>query len=222
MIRIKLNIKSMKEIITLPEPDEMVKIWSHISENGFIFDEFLIAAEPIKTTFRVKIEGRGQDQIFHIKLTTNIGLNLKTTYIDTNIDEILSNYAELMNNVYTKGYTKETLDNQAADLIIPFHFMQYVIYSNMHRTIEYIEAAERSSDLKPHKTRNKNIQEYSLTDCIKIYHHKNKNRKKYEYTCPAWPVRGFFRHNHNGTISYVRPYPKGKDREKLKNTNYKI
>ena len=207
---------------TLPMPDDMIQIWSSINENGFIFNDFTLIVEPIKTTFKVSIEGRKEAQVFHIKVIEHIDLiHTKTTCIDTNIDEMFDNYADMMHEVVNNGYTKDAINNPAAALIMPFHFMQYVIYSALHRTIEYIEPVEHKAPAATtkHKKSKTSNQEYNLTDCIKIYQKKNP-RKKYEYTCPAWPVRGFFRHNKNGTVSWVNPDPNGKDRDKLKDRNY--
>ena len=223
MNKIRLNFDQMREIVILPTAEDLEAIWTHILENGFVFNEFTLIAEPIATTFKVRIEGTGDDQIIHIKIIQyNKGL-AHTTTKDMTIDDYFNNFFEMMQEVTTNGYTRKALDNETSDILIPFHFMQYVIYADMHKQVEYIEPRERESGSSTsRKTYKAKSQEYSLTDCIKIYHHTSKHRKQYEYTIGAFPVRGHFRRNNNGTISWVRPFTKGKDREIIKDTEYKL
>lgn len=224
MNKIRLNFQEMQEILILPEPDEMVAIWEHINEYGFSFDDFTLVIEPLNQVIKVNIEGRKDDQIFHVKIikTNRNGLTSSRTY-DIGIDEFFDEYATTMREVFSNGFTRDAINNDAVDLILPFHFMQYVIYSERHRNIEYIESAQRSGSSKSHKRTSQNTtHEYSLTDCIRIYHSTNKNRKKYEITCDSWNVRGFFRHYKNGKIVWVKPFKKGKNRNDLDVKNYKL
>lgn len=220
---IRLDYKAMQEIITLPEPDDMKTIWAIIIDKGFVFDKFTLVCEPLKNTYKISIEGTGDNQIIHMKRIWKDRQDLAhTENLDLTVDKIFSMYATLLKDFSKQGY-KAAIGNANVDILLPFHFMQYVIYSHLHRTIEYIEPVERKAATKKarHASRPLN-HEYSLTDCIKIYNHKNKNRKQYEFTCNAWPVRGYLRHNKNGTTTWVKPFTKGKDRNSLKNTNYKI
>ena len=220
---IRLDYKTMQEIIMLPENEEMKAIWTTINEHGFIFDKFTLVCEPLKNTYKIAIEGTGDNQTIHMKRIWKDKHDLAhTENLDLTIEDLFTMVADLWKDFSKQGY-KAAIGNQNVDILLPFHFMQYIVYKNLHREVEYIEPVERKEGTrKTRRTSRSSNQEYSLTDCIKIYNHKNKNRKKYEYTCEAWPVRGFPRHNKNYTISWVRPYSKGKNRDSLKNTNYKI
>lgn len=47
-------------------------------------------------------------------------------------------------------------------------------------------------------------------------------RRKAEIRCQAWGVRGHFRHYRNGTVIFIQPYVKGKNKEKYKGKVYEL
>ena len=51
---------------------------------------------------------------------------------------------------------------------------------------------------------------------------KSQARKKAEITCPAWGVRGHFRHLRNGKTVFVEAYIKGKEKDKYKGKEYAL
>ena len=51
---------------------------------------------------------------------------------------------------------------------------------------------------------------------------KTQARKKAEITCPAWGVRGHFRHLRNGKVIFVESYIKGRDRAQYKGKEYNL
>ncbi len=51
---------------------------------------------------------------------------------------------------------------------------------------------------------------------------KSQARKKAEITCPAWGVRGHFRHYRNGKTIFVEAYVKGKEKDKYKGKEYAL
>lgn len=51
---------------------------------------------------------------------------------------------------------------------------------------------------------------------------KSQARKKAEITCPAWGVRGHFRHLRNGKVIFVEPYIKGPEKSKYKGKEYAL
>lgn len=213
---IRLDFKGMQEIITLPEPDEMVRIWTIINEHGFCFDKFTLVVEPLQNTFKVHIEGRGDNQIIHIKRIWKDRNGIAhTENRDITIDTFFDKYSILMQDFFKDGY-KVAKDNDTVDLLMPFHFMQYLVYSDLHRSIEYIEPAERKPGNKTRSKAKSSYQELSLTDCIKIYHHKNKNRS-YTRRTEQWERRGGIRHMKNGKIvpysgTTCRPKNNGNDK----------
>lgn len=224
MFKTRLNFADMKKIIILPEANEMTYIWTMINKKGFIDDHFTLIAEPLDTCFKVHIDGTGDNQIIHVKRIwkDRAGISHSETR-DVTIDEFFDKYTILMQNLFKEGY-KVAKNNDTVDLLLPFHFMQYIVYTGIHREVEYIEAASRSASNPPKKRNTSPIKTYSLTDCIKIYQRKNKNRK-YEYTKKSWPRRGTIRHNANGTISIVRGTtcsPKDKPKEDPGSREYKL
>ncbi|MBQ9251592.1 MAG: hypothetical protein IJ188_03030 [Clostridia bacterium] len=48
------------------------------------------------------------------------------------------------------------------------------------------------------------------------------NRKKAEITCPAWGVRGHYRHYRNGKTVFVQAYVKGRDRANYAGKEYEL
>lgn len=51
---------------------------------------------------------------------------------------------------------------------------------------------------------------------------KSQARKKAEITCPAWGVRGHFRHLRNGKVIFIESFVKGKERDKYKGKEYAL
>ena len=202
----------------------MIQIWTMINEKGFIDDKFVLIAEPLDTCFKVHIEGTGDNQVIHEK---RIWKDLKgishTDNKDITISDFFDQYKVLMENIFRQGY-KAAMGNETVDHLLPFHFMQYIVYSGIHREVEYIEAASRGKSSTPKKRNTRPIKTYSLSDCIKVYQRKNKNRK-YEYTKESWPRRGTIRHNANGTISVVRSTtcgPRNKPKKDPGSREYKL
>lgn len=222
IIRIN-DLTELQKIITLPEPDEMTRIWTIINEHGFVFDKFTLVVKPLQNTFKVHIDGLNDNQVIHIK---RIWIDRKglahTDKRDVTIDIFFEKYADLMEKFFKDGY-KVAKDNETVDLLAPFHFMQYVIYSELHRNVEYIEAAERKPGKKSHSNAKSSIQELSLTDCITIYHHTNANRS-YTRRTESWERRGGIRHLKSGkAVPYKGSTCHAKDKpitEKENNTKY--
>lgn len=51
---------------------------------------------------------------------------------------------------------------------------------------------------------------------------KSKARKKAEITCPAWGVRGHFRHYRNGKVIFIESYVKGPEKDNYKGKEYAL
>ena len=78
-------------------------------------------------------------------------------------------------------------------------FMQYTIYALLHREVEIIDPEIRTSTTSTTSKKSHKKTRYSLTECIKKYQHKNKN-KKYEYHIESWTRRGGVRHLKSGKV----------------------
>lgn len=196
---IRLNAKDMMQLLILPDKGEMETIWTIINDHGFVFDKFTLVIEPLAITFKVHIEGRGDDQIFHVKsIWKNRNGRTHNTVQDVTMSELFEKYYSLMESTIKNGY-KAAKGNDAVDLLYPFHFMQYVVYSDLHRSVEHIEPARRTGAAASRSYKSNKSNECSLTDCIKIYHHKNHNQK-YERKTTTWERRGGIRHLKSGKV----------------------
>lgn len=196
---IRLNAKEMRQILIFPDREEMATIWDIISNHGFVFDKFTLVIEPLAITFKVHIEGRGNDQIFHVKsIWKNLEGRTHNTIQDVTILELFDKYHDLLKRTLANGY-KTAIGNDAVDLLYPFHFMQYVVYSDLHRSVEHIEPAKRTGAAVSRSYKSNKSNECSLTDCIKIYQHKNHNQK-YERKTATWERRGGIRHLKSGKV----------------------
>lgn len=58
---------------------------------------------------------------------------------------------------------------------------------------------------------------YTLTRVAPV---ENLHKKKVVITCPAWGVRGHYRHYKNGKVVFISPYTKGKDRNNYQPKEY--
>lgn len=203
--KIKLGFKEMQEVIMLPPKEDFEKIWDIIYNHGFFLKSFTLVSEPLENIFKVSIEGKADKQVIHIKRIWKDKEGIAhTENRDTTVLEYLQKVGELYVNIRSRGI-EANIKDQTIDLLLPFHFMQYVIYTELHRPVEYIEPAERTGKKANHLPPLKNhVREYSLTDCIKVYHHKNQNRQYTRHT-EQWPRRGSLHHLKSGKVSYHPP-----------------
>ena len=58
---------------------------------------------------------------------------------------------------------------------------------------------------------------YTLTRVAPV---KNLTKRKVIINCPAWGVRGHYRHYKNGKVIFISPYTKGKDRNNYQSKEY--
>lgn len=99
-------------------------------------------------------------------------------------------------------------------------FSQWLIVQNYiarYGLIECFDVVEKVAKPKQNthrsgKRKKNEVRLYKVYTLKKDW--KTKKRRKNIYTCPSWNVRGYFRHNPSGTVTFVRPYVKGKDRNK--------
>lgn len=87
---------------------------------------------------------------------------------------------------------------------------------------ELFEAEEKTVKVNSNKKKGKNKNKksvfktkhykcYKIINCEEI---KRKLSKKHKITCNLWEVGGHLRRYKNGKVVYIRPYKKGKDRDK--------
>lgn len=236
MSKIEISYEDLTQIMILPQDkSELAEAWISFIQHGFIFDDFILTIPILKQVYRVKIEGTMDNQIIHIKKTQNneYGLPINVVRYETNAIQYLNEITAFMQKAGDKTslmelYTRRDKSMDSfIDTVPPMSLIQYIMVNDPKRKVEYIEAKERTTTSKPKKSyrRSNKNKTYSILDCIKIYEHKNKNRKKYEYTVESFPRRGGVRHLKSGKIVPYRSTtvtPKNNGNEKHKSNNYTI
>ena len=228
MIKIRIDLETVDKMIIIGgEKNEFAETWIHILSYGFIFNEFILILEKLTQSYKVTIEGTGEEQKIKIRKNQydDYGILIKQTrYEETTLTylEKLTAFVKDSSKLDLKEMYKK--NNEFIDEIIPMQFMQWLLNESKKRKIEYIEPEKKETKIttKIKASRKNNKSEYSLLDCIKIYQKDlNKNKRKYERHTEGWDVRGFWRHLKSGKVTWVAPYPKGENRNKTER-NYKI
>ena len=79
------------------------------------------------------------------------------------------------------------------------------------------------SESKPNKHNKNHKNSVRLFKSYKLIKNwKSQARKKAEITCPAWGVRGHFRHYRNGKTVFIEPFIKGRDKALYKGKEYAL
>lgn len=190
MEKVYLNNNQIRDIGigNIPSQTDFNEVWKHISIHGFIFDAFWIICEETNIKYQVVID-KAMDFLPIVKIkkvwydSDNLAYNKK---FSMPIYVYRMKYIEMINN------DKADIDETFREALIPMMFMQYTIYALLHRDIEIIDPEIRVSNTSTSSRSCHKKTRYSLTECIKKYQHKNKN-KKYEYHIESWPRRSTVR-----------------------------
>lgn len=217
MVRIRISNADMLNLITkhsIVEP-EAPDLLEHIYAHGFIFNEFTLIWENMYT-YKVRIEGVLDKQNIHVKkiVRTKEG-SCGHKVIDFTLESFLNNQAEylkIMKSKTFKDVTRQMVDDTwSADYIPVISFMLYALYNALHQEVINKEKTDRVYK-KSSRTRKSNPKvEYTLSEVITHYA-THINHSKHTITCRRWPVKGHPRHLPSGKVTWVRPYPKGPDR----------
>ena len=217
MERITISIEELKPMMVIPqEKQEIFDTWTHFLNYGFLWNEFILYITELTQRYKVEIVGRDIEQVVKITKTQldKYGLPVKKEYHEVKVVAYLQTLAEFIVSSQSKSFNELYKDNyDFIDIVPPMSFIQYMIIESKKRNIEYIEAKESTPRTSTSKSKNSRQKEYSLLDAIKIYRKKeNSLKRKYERHTLGWDVRGFWRHNPNGTQTWIAPYPKGDNR----------
>ena len=109
---------------------------------------------------------------------------------------------------------KKTPADWAADLAIVFYMINLIAISLPNKLKERVVKANKTVEVKKNgKSTYKSVVYLERT----IYLDKDFKLTKRDVThiikCPAWGVRGHYRHMKSGLLVYVKPYVKGKQRK---------
>ena len=145
--------------------------------------------------------------------------------IDAEVDEHGEIYADIRNKHWYVSGAKEWFYDKVVNEKGMLNWMglysQFMIVQNYIAKYGLLESfdVEEKVAKKPantHRSGKRKKNEVRLYRCYTLKKDwKKQKRLKTVYVCPAWNVRGHYRHNKNGSVTFVHPYVKGKERNKL-------
>ncbi len=220
MITVRITTDQFYDILTDKiETDEEVKIWEHLEKYGFIFNEYRLTIRgnyfgiEVNLVYKVKFEEGEEKQKIKIK-EINIHENGKMVKeeFEITVDEFLDGLLKSIEyELKRKSSDKKIFE--ADHVLAPMYFMRYCIKRAMNK--ERIEIEKTNRKYKPINERKeyKPKTEYKLFEIIRKYQ-KHINSNRHNITCDYWEVKGHFRHYKNGKVVYIKPFSKGKNKEK--------
>ena len=130
--------------------------------------------------------------------------------------------AELINNIFTGNC------EYWAWLMLTFMLINTYILSNPEKTTN-VEVREVQRKLPEGVKSNRSQKKRGPNKVRLVRSYRLKRgwksavkRQIAQITCPAWGVRGHFRHYKNGQIVFIKPYVKGKKRDEYKGKVYEL
>lgn len=216
---IRITTEELKDILTMKkETNDEVKIWQHLEDNGFIFNEFTLTirgdyfGQYVDMVYKVKIDDVKENQKIKIKeIMIKENGQRKIKEIETTVDEYLNRLQITLSESFKKKPSEWT-KNDSDSMLCPMCFMHYCIDKAMNR--EYVETIVAQRRYKPISER-KNYKpktEYKLFEIIRKYE-RHINHSRHNMTCEHWEVKGHFRHYKNGKVVYIKPFSKGKNKD---------
>lgn len=233
MATIRITADELYDILTMKsEKEEEVRLWQHLEENGFIFNEFMLTirgdyfGKYLDIVYKVKIDGVNEKQKIKIKeIMIDKEGKRKITETETTVGGFLDELHEVLKITIeaTENNKREELKAVENDtMLCPMFFMKYCIDKAMNR--EIIECKTTKKKYKPinERSKTKPKTEYKLFEIIRKYE-RHINHNRHNMTCEHWEVKGHFRHYKNGKVVYIKPFSKGKNKEaKIENKTYKL
>jgi hypothetical protein len=226
MVKIRVSVKELESMMRIPEDKkEFAEAWIHILTHGFKWNEFILFIKELTQSYKVKINGEGDNQKISIRKNQydDYGLLTKQTRYEISITE----YVEKLKDFILSGSNhslSELADSYGdfVDIVPPMSFMQYMIVEEKKRTYEYVQPIKtRSTTSKGTKSKQKSV-EYTLLDAIKVYQNTSPDgKRKYQKHSTGWEVSGKFRHYKSGKVGWVRPYATG-DKRTNHDKEYKL
>lgn len=220
MVKIRVNSNEMLGMIQkYYSGDEFEKLWLHILQNGFIFNEYTLVWNDVNYIYKVKLIQNEDDtyKVYVKKIYEYENHTHNKKILEFEIKDYLDN---LMEALYTMKKTGKSavemmgtdfLDNTWASDVLPVMcFMQYVVYEAMNKKVVEVEATKKKyKPIAEREYRPKTNQVYKLVDVVYKYT-RHINHSVRHMKCEYWEVKGHFRHYKNGKVTYVKPYTKGK------------
>lgn len=137
---------------------------------------------------------------------------------------------ELLDNTNALTWLTKTAEIEGGEQVTHWQWMVDVFFSinsfmlnfgDVTMEVETKEVHEQSGNRSQRRHEHRNsVRLFKSYRLIKNW--KSQARKKAEITCPAWGVRGHFRHLRNGKVIFIEPFVKGKERDKYKGKEYNL
>ena len=133
---------------------------------------------------------------------------------------------ETMNKLHDEKNVEDALE-KSKELwvdILPIGIMAYIVNKSAKRKLE-IKEERRALKAKTGSNRpvnNSNDKVYLLDDIVRYTATHKPTGIKHNITCPAWEVRGYYRHYKSGKTVWVNGYRKGKERNNAVTKNIDI
>ena len=155
-------------------------------------------------------------QSFELQITGKTADGIGTTLHVDDKNESLWNW---LNEVITKD--GDTNWEWIADTFFIINtFMLH--FGDVTMEVETKETHQQEGQNRQQRRANKRNSVRLFKSYKLIKNWKSQARKKAEITCPAWGVRGHFRHLRNGKVIFVEAYVKGKEKDKYKGKEYNL
>lgn len=139
-------------------------------------------------------------------------LNIKTNNKDGKCSTFISRLSD-----YDKHYTKEQKDAFAQDCIGCFFAINayFFHYRQDLSDIPVKEVKKHAATSKNGKKYQKNIRYLTIKYRLKGQIRKNRIPKAKQWHVDCWQVTGHIRHYKSGKSIFIKPYYKGKERQKM-------
>ena len=140
---IKITIKELIEMMNIPEnKEEYLDAWVHIVLNGFLWDEFNLKINELSQSYKVKIEGRREEQKIKINKIQydDYGLVLKNYKYEIDVQEYIDKLMNFIRSTKNKEDFKKIYKEQYnfVDIEPPMSFINYMIRESKKRKYEYV------------------------------------------------------------------------------------
>ena len=95
-------------------------------------------------------------------------------------------------------------------------------YGDVSTDVEEKECKPSTGKAQGRKKHDHSTVRFYKTYTLKKNWVSRANRKKADIRCPAWGVRGHYRHYKNGKTIFIKSYVKGKDRDNYAGKEYSL
>lgn len=210
---------------------EPLKLNSFFDSNEFALNDFSVLLfggkekkldfkvdfhyNPYKKKLLIEDEKHGyQGEVSNLRVITDIYSNHKGDLCsDLSIGYESSKHKEVLLQGCKLAKSIKTPQNWINDLAILFYAFNMLVVSLPHKLIKSDDKVEKTIQVKKgNKKIYKSVVYLRTTYSLKPNFKLTKSDITHIIKCPAWGVRGHYRHLSNGSVIFIKPYVKGKYR----------